>query len=554
MASKKLRMGSNAVLYSVVTIGILVLINIISSRKFTRVDLTQNKIYTISDASKKMVSTLPDRLTIKAFISSDLPTQIKSVARYLRDMLEEYATYSQGKVHWEVLDPSKDEKLKEEAQRLKVTRAQLSVFEKSKASVSESYLGVSFQYGGKLESIPFVQDISNLEYQISSTIKRLTSKKKKVGFTSGHGEPGLYQGVRHAKEALKDYDVEAVDLKEGKKPISDDIDLLVVMGPSQPLAERAKYELDQFLMKGKSMIVLLDGMTLETPRGQFQPDRPPPRIARGNNTGLRPMLEYYGAKLNDDLVMDRQNTRVILPVGGGRRIITNYPAFPIVTDLSKESPITRDVRAFIPIFPSSVELTKEVQDGKAGVTGEVLARSSQKSWQQKGFFLFDPTRQPNPTKDLGPFGLAVSLKGTFKSYFAGKKVPEPGPPAPLQEKAAAKPTGDGQKSPKDARLLVMADSDFVKDQYLGLNPSNLMLLLNMVDYMVQDTALIAIRGKSQTRRPLETQDDGTLAMAKYGNIVGLPVLFIVMGLARWRWRRAVQKRNAENLRQELPKA
>ncbi len=548
MASKNFRMGSNAVFYSILTIGILVMVNIISSRVFGRIDLTENKIFTISDASKKLVAGLPDRLTIKAFISADLPAQVQSVARYLRDMLQEYVTYSQGKVDWEVIDPGKDEKLKEMANRLKVTRAQLSVFEQSKASVSESYLGVAFQYAGKVESIPFLSDISNLEYQISSTIKRLTSKKKKVGFTSGHGELSFYQGLQNVKEALADYEVEPVDLTEGKTPIPDDVSVLVVAGPEQNLAERAKYELDAFLMAGKPLIVLLDGMTLETPRGQFQPDRPPPRIARGNVTGLRPMLEHYGVKLNDDLVMDQQNTRVILPVGQGRRIITNYPAFPIVTEVSKESPVTRDVRAFIPIFPSSLELTKEVTGGKAGVKGEVLARSSKASWQQTGFFLFDPTRQPTPTKTLGPFDLMVYLEGTFKSYFAGRAVPEPGPAKPLSDKEPAKPSADGKKSPKTARLLVLADSDFIKDQYLGLNPSNLILLLNMVDYMAQDTALISIRGKGETRRPLQTQDESTVTLVKYGNIVGLPLLFVVLGLFRWRLRRAAKQREAAELR------
>jgi ABC-2 type transport system permease protein len=288
-------------------------------------------------------------------------------------------------------------------------------------------------------------------------------------------------------------------------------------------------------------------MTLETPRGQFQPDRPPPRIARANMVGLRDMLEYWGVKVHEDLVMDRQNTRVVLPVGQGRRIITNYPAFPIVTNMSKESPITRDLQAVIPVFPSSVELTKAVKEGKGPVKGEVLARSSQASWRQKGFFLFDPTRQPAPTKELGPFDLAVYLQGSFKSFYAGKKIPEPGPAGPPTEKAEAKPSGKGPKSPKGARLVVVADSDFIKDQYLGLNPANLMLLLNMVDYMVQDISLIAIRGKTQTRRPLETVDEGTITLAKYGNIIGLPAAVIVLGLVGWRWRRGARRRRAEQL-------
>ena len=546
MATKKLQRGSNAIIYTALALGSLVLLNVVSSRKFGRVDLTQDRIFTISEASKKLVASLPDRLTIKAFISSDLPAQVRGISRYLRDMLEEYATYSQGKVVWEVQDPSRDDKIKEEAHRLKVQEAQLSVYEKSKASVTASYLGVAFQYGGKVESIPFVSDISNLEYEISSTIRRLTSQKKKIGFTSGHGEPSLNQGLNATKDALKEYEITTVDLTEGKTSIPNDLNVLVMVGPTQPLSARAKYELDQFLMKGKAIALLLDGMVLETPRGQFMPNQTPPRIARANSIGLRDQLEYYGIVLHEDLVMDQQNARVVLPAGQNQRVITNYPAFPIVTNLSRESPITKSLKAFVPIFPSSMDITQKVREGKAGVNATVLATCSPASWRQTGFFLFDPLRPPVPTKEAGPFQLAYYLQGQFKSFFAGKPIPAPGPAAAPTGKEA-KPSGTGQTSPSAARLVVVADSDFIKDQFLGIFPSNLLLLQNIVDYLAQDESLIAIRAKAQTRRPLQQVEDSKVALAKYGNIVGLPLAFILVGIVRWRWRKVLRLRRAQKL-------
>jgi gliding-associated putative ABC transporter substrate-binding component GldG len=545
MARGKLARGSNAILFAVLAIGILVLINLVASRTFSRVDLTADKIYTISDASRRLVANLPDRLTVKAFISSDLPPQVRGVARYLRDILEEYATGSKGRMVWEVIDP-RDDKTKEEARRLKVSQARLSVFEKTKASVTESYLGVAFQYGGKVESLPFVSDVSNLEYQISSAIRRLSGKKRKVGFTSGHGEPSLYQGLQAAHESLKDYDVQAVDLTEGKTPIPADIDVLVMVGPAQRLAERAKYELDQFLMKGKGLALLLDGMVLETPRGQFAPGQTPPRIGRANAVGLSEQLEHYGLRLREDLVMDRQNARVVLPAGPDQRVITNYPGFPVVTNLSRSSAITRNLKAFIPIFASSLELMPELRSGKGPVTATVLATCSPASWRQTGFFFFDPLRQPQPTKELGPFNLAFALQGSFKSFFAGRPVPAPGPAAPPTEKEQ-KPSGKGQVSPAGARLVVVSDSDFIKDQFLGIFPQNLMLLQNIVDYLAEDESLIAIRAKAQTHRPLRQVEDSTVTLAKYGNIIGVPLLLIGFGLARWRVRRASRERRAATL-------
>jgi gliding motility-associatede transport system auxiliary component len=546
MASRKVKYGGNAVFYTVLTLGILVLINLVASRAFTRVDLTEDQIYTISEPSKKLVASLPDRLTVKAFISSDLPAQMRGSVQYLRDMLEEYATASKGKMVWDSQDPGTDEKVKEEARRLKVHPVNLSVYEKSKASVTQSYLGLAFQYGGKVEPIPFINpnNLSGLEYDISSTIRRLSRKQSKIGFTSGHGEPSTQQGLRHAKESLKEFEVTTVDLTEGKTPVPDDLDLLIMIGPKKPLAERAKYELDQFLMKGKGLAIFMDGMTLETPRGQMMPGQQPPRIARANVIGLRDMLEHYGVKVGKDIVMDQQNQRVVLPAGQGQRVITNYPAFPIVTDLEKKIPITRDLNSYVSIFPSSVQLTKAVKEGKGPVKATVLARSSKKSWLQTGFFLFDPLRQPQPTKDLGPFDLAVYLQGEFKSYYAGKPVPTPGPAKPPGEKSTA-PSGKGKSSPKGTRLVVVADSDLLQDQFLGLAPSNLLLLQNVADYLAEDESLISIRAKGQTRRPLDQTEESSVTWAKWGNIVGLPVIFILLGILRWRWRAATRKARAE---------
>ena len=553
MASRKIKLGSNAVLYALLVIGILVLVNLVSSRLFARIDLTEDQIYTLSSASKRLVASLPDRLTVKAFISSDLPPQVKGIARYLRDMLEEYARASKGKMVWEALDPAKDEKIKEEARRLKVHPARLSVMQKTKVSVSESYLGIAFQYGGKIESIPFAADINTLEYQVSSTIRRLLGQRKKVGFTSGHGEPTLFRGLSAAQEALKDYETTTVDLTEGKTPIPDDVDILVMIGPQKQLPQRALYEIDHFLMKGKSVAMFIDGMILETPRGQFQPGQAPPRIARANVIGIREMLKHYGVTLGKDLVMDKRNQRVVLPAGGNQRVVTNYPAFPVVFDLNKDSPVTRKLTGYVSVFPSSVVPTKEATAGKNGVKATILARSSKASWQQTGFFLFDPMRQPEykaGEHKVGPFPLAVLLQGTFSSYFGGKPVPPPGPATPPKENEP-KPTG-GKKSPPTTRLVVVGDADMIQDQFLGLNNANLLLLLNTVDYLAEDETMIGIRSKTQTRRPLKNLEEGKVTLAKWLNIIGLPVVFVLLGLVRWQIRRVSRRSAVAKLLAEPP--
>src|SRR3954470_17939387 len=107
-ADKKKAYASNALLYGVFIVGAVVVVNLLSTRVFGRLDLTENKTYTLSQPSKDLVKKLPDFFTIKAFISPDLPAQLNPVGRYVRDLVDEYKSASNGKLRWEAIDVSAD--------------------------------------------------------------------------------------------------------------------------------------------------------------------------------------------------------------------------------------------------------------------------------------------------------------------------------------------------------------------------------------------------------------------------------------------------------------
>src|SRR5690242_12163723 len=118
MAAEKLnkvKTGTNAILFVVLVLAGLIALNLIFSRVNARKDFTADHIYTLSQASKDLVANLPDRMTVKAFISKDLQPPFSQTARYLRDLLDEYQHASKGKLVWEAIDPGTDPKLEEEA-------------------------------------------------------------------------------------------------------------------------------------------------------------------------------------------------------------------------------------------------------------------------------------------------------------------------------------------------------------------------------------------------------------------------------------------------------
>jgi ABC-type uncharacterized transport system involved in gliding motility auxiliary subunit len=232
ISKKKRSYASNSILYAVFIVGAVVLVNIIGTRVFGRIDLTEKSIYTLSPASKTLVKALPDYLTVKAFISTDLPPEIKRLSRDVRDKLDDYKTASGGRFRWDAVDPAIDKKFEEEAGRCKVNKVQIQKVSNSKFEMGAYYLGLCLTYGDKTEAIPQIVNDAGLEYQLSSLIKKMTVKKKKIALTTGHGEFDLNQGLQAVKQDFEqEYEVTTVNPSSAE--IGADIDALIIAGPKQ---------------------------------------------------------------------------------------------------------------------------------------------------------------------------------------------------------------------------------------------------------------------------------------------------------------------------------
>jgi len=303
-SSQKRAYASNAILYALFVVGVVVLINLIGTRFFGRLDLTENKVYTLSQPSRDLVKTLPDFLTVKAFISSDLPPEIKTLSRYVRDMVDEYRTSSNGKFRWEAV-PDSDKNIDQDATHCKVDKIQIQVLRGTKFEMGSYYLGLCFLYGDKMESIPQISRAEGLEFEISSLIKKLTVKKKKIAFTTGHGESDTNQGFRALKQVLEqEYDLTTVNPSTAE--IAADVDGLVVGGPKQALDEKGQREIDRFLMTGRGAVILDDGMAVSSPQQFAQSGMGQIKMVQTNQTGLDKVLEPYGFKVGQNVIADNE--------------------------------------------------------------------------------------------------------------------------------------------------------------------------------------------------------------------------------------------------------
>ncbi|MFH2055941.1 MAG: GldG family protein, partial [bacterium] len=286
---------------------ILIVLNLISVRLFGRIDLSEGKIYSLSQSTKDLVANLDDRVTIKCYFSDDIPQPYNANARYVKDQLAEYKAYASGNLNYVFIDPAKEGK-EQEAQALRIPPVPINTFAKDKLEIKQVYMGIAIQYEDKQEVIPVVQDVNGLEYEITRAIKRLASPKMpKVGFVTGHGEHTLETDMTYVQQVIsREYQVEPLQLATLSE-IPADVTTIYLIGPKQPLGDWELYLLDQFLMRGGKLGILLDMVDADINTAQAQPIQP----------GLGPFLAHFGLKVNTDLVLDVQNSRIAVQQNRG---------------------------------------------------------------------------------------------------------------------------------------------------------------------------------------------------------------------------------------------
>jgi gliding-associated putative ABC transporter substrate-binding component GldG len=534
ISKKKRSYASNAILYALFVAGALVLVNLIGTRLFGRLDLTEKHIYTLSRSSKDLVKVLPDFLSVKAYISKDLPPEIKRLSRDVRDKLDDYKTASGGRFRWEAVDPSTDKKYEEEAGRCKVNKVQIQKMSNSKFELGAYYLGLCLQYGDKTEAIPQIVNDAGLEYQLSSLIKKMTVKKKKIVFATGHGESDLSQGLQAIKQDIEqEFDVTTVNLSSAE--IAADVDALVVAGPHQVIDEKGQREIDRFLMTGRGAVLLAPGMAAQGAGARGMENI---KMLQGNDHGLDKILEAYGFKIGKDIVIDPQAAAPgVMDVGGGRRALLTLPSFvAAATDKAPGFSVVEGVRGLVFPYASPVELTGPLAGGVVPAGGKIwrLAASSNASYTHSGFALISPEMKFEPGKEFKSYALGYAYQGPLKSAFVSA-------PAAAVSASDKQPLAESQKP---VRLVVVGNAAFASDdwtqlaRFLPVYAAGAQLLYNAIGWTVEDEALIPLRSKTMDSRQLPAVSERKASVVQWANILGLPVAFCLFGVARWRIRRS----------------
>ena len=522
-------------IYLGILILIIITVNFISNRLFTRIDLTKNKTYTLSGISRDIVKNLNDKVIIRAYFSDNLPAPYNNVSRDVKDLLSDYRSYSNGNLDYEFVstaDESETNETEKEAQKFGIQPVQLQVFENDKYEVKRVLMGMVINYIGKSETIPFVQNVSSLEYELTSKIKKLsTEKKKKIGFLAGHGEYDYSKFNTINSTLTSNYDVVPVNLGSNS-PVPDDVTVLIVLGPKAEFPEWHKYLIDQYIMRGGNVAWLINKMV-----PNFQQEI---ALATVQDIKLDDLLFNYGIKINGDMIRDAQCSAVTLQTQIGFPLQISYPYFPLISNINREISAFQNIQGITLPFSSSIDLT--AADGK-GLDVKPLLTSSDKSGKTDNFVVINFEQFQNLTKKSADsvfnskgFVLGASYSGKFNSFYTGKPVPK-------DTAANSQPIMIEQKnqSERESKMVVIGDADFANEESRP-QKDNLVFFINMVDYLADDVGLTEIRSKDASEAPIQETSPSTKSFIKYFNLLFPPLAVVIIGLVIWNRKKSLRKK------------
>lgn len=442
-----------------------------------KLDLSNGRAYTLSPATKKILKKLDDLVTIKFFVSSDLPSRFLPVKTDILDLLAEYKKEGGGKIKTVVKDPKKDSDALRETQEVGLPQLQFSQLEQNKYAISSSYFGVVLAYSNKKELIPYVADLNNLEYNLDSAIYQMTSNSRpKIGIMGTPAMAAVDQDGLVTLKKILDQQFETVTLVD---EIDSSIKSLLIFPKDYTQEEIEK--LNSFFTNSGSAIIFTEGVSVTDSL-----------TAAPSKNSLSSLAEKYGIKVNTDLALSASSE--LVNFGSGLvNILAPYPFWVKTNKFNNRTSYFANIQQLTFPWVSTLSLEK-----KNGFENYELVKTMDRSWIQRDSFSLNPQTIPQPQeKELKNYTIVAQ-----------------------------------SKNKKGGSLIVIPSSRFIVDNYLNQNSDNLEFVLNILNELASGGVLSGIRQRAVAFYPVPDLPEKQKDLFKYMNIFFLPVLFGIYGALR----------------------
>lgn len=492
----------------VVVLMILIAINFIGNSIYKRFDLTKDKRYTLSNETVRLIEEVDEQLFVKVYLQGDFPTEFKRLQAETRQLLQELNDIN-DLVQFRFIDPLSSSK---DLIKKGLQPSRLTVQEDGKVSEAVIFPYAVINYKDKEENVPLLVDalatsqeqqlqnsIENLEYEFANAIHKIfDNKSKSIALLKGIGQPDdlqLYSFLKSlgAYYRLAEFTLDSVE-KNPEKTLDQlsAYDLTIIAKPSLTFSEKEKLVLDQYILRGGKTLWLLDNVYAEMD-SLMQTGK---ALTFNRDLNLTDMLFSYGIRINYNVTKDLYSGSIRLAAGntGNQVQYENFlwRYFPLIF-ADNSHPITKNTDPILLKFPSSLDtLNNQIRktvllqsSPKAKIIGapatislnEVAVEVDENSFQD-GYTIF-----------------GVLLEGSFSSAYANRILPF--------ELEGFKNMGGENK------MIVISDGDIGinevfrgeplpldRDRWSNRNYGNADFLLHSVHYLLDDSGLLNLRGKS----------------------------------------------------------
>lgn len=492
----------------VLIVAVILLVNILSQDFFIRIDVTENQRFSLSKASKDIAENLDAPVTIKAYFSENMPPNIEKIRQDFRDLLVEYANFSDGNLVYEFINPNEDPQIEQQINQMGISPVMINVREKDEVKQQKAYLAAVVSQQDRQEIIPFLQPGTALEYAITTSIKKVSVvNKPTIAFTQGHGEPTLQdmQEVQGSLEVL--YNIETVDLATVNE-IPSTYKSVVMVGVTDTLTTTELSKLDDYMRKGGNVLIAYNKVS-----GDLQQ-----AMGSARYTGLSDWLKNKGVEIQGNFLIDASSASINVQRQQGFMRITSqvqFPYIPIITNFA-DHPISKGLESVVMAFVSPI-----LFQGDTTLNYQPLIMTSDKTGAVSAPTYFDVQKQWT----LSDFPMSNQVVGAaLEGPLAG---------------AGSVP----------AKMVVFSNASFAVNNNNGQNqrlqPDNLSLFVNSVDWLSDDTGLVALRTKAVTSRPIDQLEDDTKTWLKYLNFLLPIILVMVIGIVKATLRKQTRVKRME---------
>jgi gliding-associated putative ABC transporter substrate-binding component GldG len=543
----------------IIALIVLIAVNFIAAQVHPRVDLTEEKRYSLSQPTKALLRDLDDKITIDILLAgNELPAVVRRFQSSLEDFLAETREVSRNNIEYHFLNPygtvvdtAQERRLEDSlyysyglypsvldapqkaGDKLEVVKLIHGAILRYK----DTAIGINFLQGvktfgtGDEERKQFYNEISSkLEYKFASALQKLTrSEKPAVAYALGHGEAWGYNVDDAVRTLITDYQFDTVNIKSVPF-IPSELDAIVILKPTQPFTDADKLKIDQYVVNGGKVFWMVDNMyaefdSLYKSQGFIAFDR---------GLNLEDLLFNYGVRLNQTLLQDMQCDKLPQVGGEGQQPrLVDWPFFPVLN--GTEHPISKNLDGVRTFFPTTLDTV-----AARGITKTALLLSS-----NNARLLNAPTKIDFGFLQIAPdvalfqqkaVPVAFLLEGAFRSLYTGR-LP----------KATADSLNKINRpfiaiSGSAGKMIVVSDGDIALNQFspsegplpMGENVftrytfANKDFFTNCLEYLVNPTDILQTRSKEYSLRLLDPKKTETQKTEWQLINIALPIFLVVL--------------------------